>query len=100
MIPAIIVILMRRYQKNYPEAYLIMKTRIFNVARIALLLGIVLCLAIHGMSQEKNLSYTIKHNGSKIGSMNVSEVRSGNSITMKMQSDIRTSFIFTFTAKG
>jgi hypothetical protein len=100
MIPAMIMILMRRYQKNHPEAYLLMKTRIFHVARIALLLGVILCLAILGISQEKNLNYTIKRNGNKVGSMTINEIIAGNRISLKMQSDIRTSFIFTFTAKG
>jgi hypothetical protein len=100
MIPAIIIVLMRRFQKNNPEAYLIMRARIFYIARLALLLGVMLGLAILGTAQEKNLTYTIKRNGSKVGNMSVSEVRSGSRISLKLQSDIRTSFIFTFSAKG
>lgn len=100
MIPAIILMLMRRYQKNHPRESEIIKLRLQQVAKIVLLIAIMVCLAIVSTAQEKNFSYIIKKSGSRIGDMNVKETRDGSKISLKLVSNIKTSFIFTFTATG
>jgi hypothetical protein len=100
MIPAIILMLMRRYQKNYPQQFLVLKAKMFYAVRIVLMFAIALILATITKGQEKNLSYTIKRNGSKVGIMQVKEIKEGKTIRLRLQSDVKTSFIFTFSAKG
>jgi hypothetical protein len=100
MIPALIMMLMRHYRKNYPEQFLIVKAKLFDAARIIVLIAIAFCLVLLTNAQEKNLAYTITRNGDKVGSMSVREVKDGNLISLKLQSDVKTSFIFTFSAKG
>ena len=100
MIPAIILMLMRRYQKNYPQQFLVLKAKMFYAVRIVLMVAAALILVMITKGQEKNLSYTIKRNGSKIGIMQVKEIKEGKTISLRLQSDVKTSFIFTFSAKG
>jgi hypothetical protein len=91
---------MRRYQKNNQQQFLILKAKLFHTARILFLIAAACILVLIVRAQEKNLDYTIKRNGNKIGKMTVKEIKEGNSISLRLQSDIKTSFIFTFSAKG
>ena len=100
MIPAIILILMRRYQKNNPQQFLILKTKLLHVMKIMFLVTIGFLLVLVTRAQEKKLSYTVKRNGNKIGYMYVKEIIDGSSISLRLQSDIKTSFIISFSAKG
>jgi hypothetical protein len=100
MIPAIILILLRRYQKNNPQQFLILKVKLMNVMRVMFLLAIAFLLVLVSSAQEKKLAYTVKRNGNKIGYMYVKEVKDGSSISLTLHSDIKTSFIINFSAKG
>jgi len=100
MIPVIIVMLMRRYQKNNPQQFLILKTKLSHAIKIMFLVGVAFLLVLVTRAQEKKLSYTVKRNGSTIGHMYVNEIKDGSSISLKLQSDIKTSFIISFSAKG
>jgi hypothetical protein len=100
MLPALIVMLMRRYQKNHPQQFIIIKRKFLGMLRIVLFLAVALMIAIISSAQEKTLSYTVKRNGNKIGNMLVKEVRDGSTVYLKLQSDIKTSFILTVSARG
>jgi hypothetical protein len=100
MIPAILLMLMRRYQKNNPQQFLILKMKLFYTVRILILIAVAFLLVLISKAQEKNLAYTIKRNGNKIGNLSVKEIREGNKVSLNLQSDIKVSFIFSFSAKG
>ena len=100
MIPAIVLMLMRRYYKTNPQQFLILKMKLFYAARILFLIIVTFFLVLIVKAQEKSLVYTIKRNGSRIGDMSLREVKRGNKVNLKLQSNIKTSFIFTFSAKG
>lgn len=100
MIPAIIMMLMRRYQKNNPEQFFLLKAKLFYLAKIALFLALAFCLILLTQAQEKNLSYTIKRNGKKVGDLKIKEVREGKKVSLKLESNVKTSFILSFSAKG
>ena len=100
MIPAIIVMLMRRYQKNNPQHFLILKAKLFYAVKILFLVAAACLIVLIIRAQEKNLEYTVKRNGGKIGKMSVRENKDGNRISLKLQLDIKTSFIFPLSAKG
>src|SRR5215216_5394884 len=51
-------------------------------------------------AQQQKLAYTIKRDGQKIGSMNIMETKAGDKVSYKLESEIKTKFIFSFTAKG
>ena len=51
-------------------------------------------------AQQQNLAYTITRDGQNIGSMNIMETKAGDKISYKLESEIKTKFIFSFTAKG
>jgi hypothetical protein len=100
MIPLIIAMLMRRYQKNHPQQFILIRRKFFGMLRVAILLVAALLFVILSSAQEKTLSYTVKRNGNKIGDMMVKEVRDGSTVYLKLQSDIKTSFILTVSAKA
>jgi hypothetical protein len=77
-----------------PEKFKIMRTQFIFFA--AVLLGIS---TVSG-AQNKNLSYNIKRNGDVVGAIQVAQVVSGNRTTLKLESEVKTKFIFTFTARA
>jgi len=101
MIPVIILWLIRRYRKNRkghgvtPPDFKNQKklTRIAGIVIFVLLLG-----AIKVSSQNKSLNYQIIRNGNKVGTLRFSETIAAGMDYLKMQSDVRTRFIFTFNA--
>jgi len=100
MIPAIIVMLMRRYQKNNPQQFLVLKSKLFQAIRIMFFIAVCFLIVLATKGQEKNLSYTVKRNGNKIGLVSVTEIKEGRTVSLKLQSDIKASFILSFSAKA
>ena len=85
MIPTFLDMLFKRYQTHqYKVLILLVALSVFAIAN----------------AQETNLVYTIKRHGGQIGYMNVKEVKAGTKTSYKLESLIKTKFIFTFTAKG
>jgi len=100
MIPVFIIWLIRRHRakakrkmttvgSNDPKGYL---------PPIILLLLIFLILSISGHGQNRTLTYQIVRNGNKIGTLRFSETSSGDMDHLKMESDVKTRFVFNFVA--
>ena len=103
MIPVIIIWLIRRYRQNQKKAKAssidFKKTKKQSPAILAILLLIAILVgATRIYAQNKSLSYQIIRNGSKVGTLRFSENTSAGMDYLKMQSDVKTRFIFTFTA--
>lgn len=49
---------------------------------------------------KKTLAYAIKKDGESIGNMRIAQVKEGSKTSYKLESEIETRFVFTFTAKG
>jgi hypothetical protein len=103
MIPVIIVWLIRRYQKKKKAKNVNVmlpgksKKQLLQRPGI-LLLGILLVFESNSYSQNKTFSYQIVRNGSKVGTLHFSETLTGEMDHLKMESDVKTKFVFTFTA--
>jgi hypothetical protein len=100
MIPTIIYLLMKRYKRNHPEKAESIQSFINKCNKCLLLVLICLASAIGTFSQEKKLTYSIKRNGSEVGNVQFTQNTSGNRTTLKMESEVRTRFVFLFTAKA
>jgi hypothetical protein len=100
MIPTIIFFLLRRYKRQNPAKA--ERIELFVAKATKSILLIVLCNAIAGfaLSQEKNLNYDIKRNGNSVGNIRFSQNSSGNRTILKMETEVKTRFIFTFIAKS
>lgn len=103
MIPVFIIWLMRRYWQNQKK----IKNELIPIKKFKKLssraMGIVLLLAMlpgatKSYSQNKSLTYQIVRNGDKVGTLRFSETTSAGMDYLKMESDVKTRFIFTFTA--
>lgn len=57
-------------------------------------------ISVFATSQEKKLEYQIKRNGNVVGDIRFTQISSGSRTTMKMESEVKTRFIFLFTAKA
>jgi hypothetical protein len=51
-------------------------------------------------AQQRNLVYTIKRNGNKVGSMKITEICEGGKTTYTLLSEVSTGFILRFRAKA
>jgi len=91
---------LNRYQKNHPQAFLLVQTRLLYVGKILLCMAIGFFFTVAAKAQEKNLSYNIKRGSNKVGAMNLKEVRSGSKISLDLESEVKASFIFSFKASG
>jgi len=65
---------------------------------VILLLVILLIFSTNSYSQNKTFNYQIIRNGDKVGSLLFSETSTGDLDYLKMESDVKTRLIFTFTA--
>ena len=70
------------------------------VARMVLLLLLTTGVMCYAFAQERVFQYVVKRNGDRIGDMVVKENKEGNRVTYKMQSAVKTSFLFTITARA
>ena len=102
MIPVLIIWLIKHYRENNKGkmagvAPKIAKKYLPFVAAI-LLLFILLIFSTNSYSQNKTFNYQIIRNGDKVGSLLFSETSTGDLDYLKMESDVKTRLIFTFTA--
>lgn len=95
MIPSILFLLLRRYQKHHPEKTGLIAAHLRFVARLALLLLLMTGAACYAFSQERVLQYTINRNGEPVGSLTLKEIRNGDKISLRLQSNVKTSFLLT-----
>jgi hypothetical protein len=102
MIPVLIIWLIKHYrEKNKGKmAAVAPKTAKKYLPFVAaiLLLVILLIFSTNSYSQNKTLNYQIIRNGDKVGSLLFSETSTGDLDYLKMESDVKTRLIFTFTA--
>ena len=102
MIPVFIFWLIKHYReknKNATATAVPKKTKKYLPLLAAiLLLFILLIFSTNSYSQNKTLNYQIIRNGSKVGTLLFSETSTGDLDHLKMESDVKTRFIFTFTA--
>jgi len=102
MIPVLIIWLIKHYRENNKGKMAVVAPKIAKkylpfVAAI-LLLVILLIFSTNSYSQNKTLNYQIIRNGDKVGSLLFSETSTGDLDYLKMESDVKTRLIFTFTA--
>jgi len=102
MIPVLIIWLIKHYrEKNKGKiAAVAPKTAKKYLPFVAaiLLLVILLIFSTNSYSQNKTFNYLIIRNGDKVGSLLFSETSRGDLDYLKMESDVKTRLIFTFTA--
>jgi hypothetical protein len=99
MIPTLIYFLIRHYQQKNTET--VKNNSIsFKVNKLILLFMLSMIIANTTSSQEKKLEYQIKRNGAIVGNVSFTQSLAGNRVTLKMKSEVKTRFIFTFTAKA
>lgn len=66
-----------------------------------LILSVVLqSIITYTSAQEKKLQYEIKRNGDIVGNIWLTQNINGGRTTLSMESEVKTRFIFTFTAKA
>ena len=100
MITTILYLMMRRYKRNHPEKAEVFQSFINKCSRCIFLILICLVMGIGTFSQDKTLVYAIKRNGSEVGKVQFTQNTIGTRTTLKMESEVRTRFIFLFTAKA
>lgn len=98
MIPTILFILLKRYSLYHPERAERLMILITKTSRIMLLLILNIMITGLAFSQEKKLEYQIKRNGDVVGNINFNQSCAGNRMTLKLESELKTRFIFTITA--
>jgi len=104
MLPLFIMWLIRRYHqsgkdaaasKNCVEKFRTGAGRHLSFAIIVILV----LLSFNGHSQTTSLNYNIIRKGSKVGSLHFTQYNAAGMKYLEMESKVKTSFIFTFTAK-
>src|SRR5690349_20331382 len=71
------------------------KNRLREKAVIALSI-ILLMFALTGYSQTRSLSYQILRNGNKVGTLHFSETGSGETDSLKVESNVKTKLVSNF----
>jgi len=102
MIPVLIIWLIKHYRENNKGKMAVVAPKIakkyLSFVAAILLLVILLIFSTDSYSQNKTFNYQIIRNGDKVGSLLFSETSTGDLDYLKMESDVKTRLIFTFTA--
>jgi len=100
MIPTIIYLLLRRYRRTNPEKAKRLMMILRKANRLLFLFILLLLASLFAFPQHTRLEYSIKRKGSEIGTMSFSQYYSGSKTMFKVESEIKTRFIFIITAKA
>jgi len=103
MLPVLIIWIIKRYRKsqrrskNMPLSFNKINKRVAKIGGILLFI-ISLLFVLKGHTQTRSLNYQIVRNGDKVGTLHFSETISSEMDYLKMESDVKTRFIFSFKA--
>ncbi len=100
MIPTILFFLLRRYKRHQPAKAERIQQFITKAGKAVFLIVLSTAISAIASSQEKKLEYQIIRNGNVVGDILFTQNSTGNRTTLKMESEVKTRFIFTFTAKA
>lgn len=100
MIPTILFFLLRRYKRHHPAKAERIQSIVNRAGRTVGLVILCMVISLFSSSQEKKSVFTIYRNGSAIGSVNFSQSTCGNRTTLKLESEMKTRFIFSITANS
>lgn len=100
MLLSLLFLMLRRYHQKYPEKAQLFFVRLRFVARVVFLILLMAGIAVYAFSQERVLQYIVKRNGDAVGNMIFKEIKDSNRVTYKLQSEVKTSFVFTITVKA
>jgi hypothetical protein len=100
MIPTIIFFLLRRYKRHHPAKAERIQLIVTRAGKAFGLVILCMVISLFSSSQEKRSVYIIYRNGSAIGSINFSQSTSGNRTSLKLESEMKTRFIFTITSSS
>jgi len=105
MLPLFIMWLIRHYHqsgKNLPASkknFEKFRTHLPRCISIVMIVVLVL-LTFNGHPQTTSLNYNIIRKGSKVGSLHFTQFNAAGMNYLNMESEVKTSFIFTFTARA
>ena len=99
MIPTIIYLLLRRLRRTNPEKAKKLMTILRKASRLLFLFILLLLISLFAFPQHSKFEYSIKRKGSEIGTMVFAQHLLGNKTVLKIESEIKTRFIFLITAK-
>lgn len=100
MIPTIIYLLLRRYRLTHPEKAKKLMTTLRKASRLIFLFIVLILISFFAYPQHTNLEYSIKRKGREIGTMSFTQQLSGNKTVLKIESELKTRFIVSITAKA
>jgi len=88
--------MIRRFRRHHPRKFQLFVNKAVFVAKVLLLVLVGCTIVMAARAQEKNLAYTVIRNGCEIGSITIKEIKNGTRVTYHLESEIKTTFIFTF----
>ena len=100
MIPAIIYLLLRRYRRTNPAKAEKLSIMLRKASKFVLLFVVLILTCYFAFSQLTQLQYSIKRKGTQIGFISFSQQFFGNRRVFRMESEVKTRFLFLFTAIG
>ena len=100
MIPTIIFLLLKRYSRINPLGAARLEIILAKAGKRIFAMAFCLFFTAFIFSQEKRLEYNIKRNGDVVGNILFTQSSYGNRTTLKLESEVRTRFIFLFTVKS
>ncbi|MDX2048107.1 MAG: DUF6134 family protein [Chitinophagaceae bacterium] len=96
MIPTLIFLFIRRYNRRHPG----MIRKYILLAGKVILAAVALCLVHNAAAQGNELLYDVVRNNKKIGTLKIQCSSYANKVWYKLESDIKIRFIVSFTAEA
>ena len=100
MIPTIIYLLLKRYNRINPSGAARLEIILAKIKKRIFAFALCFFVTAFAFSQEKKLEYNIKRNGDVVGNILFIQNSNGNRTTLKMESEVRIRFVFLITVKA
>ena len=98
MLPLFLFMLAKKWMKRHPERAGALARVLFTRGRLFSFLIISLHFSNAAQAQQSQLAYSIYRNGKKVGSVHVQRSTDQQSVHYKLESNVKTRFIISFTA--
>jgi hypothetical protein len=100
MLISLIILLLRRHHKTFRENLRPPVLKVLKALRLVALLLFCVAIKLTALSQERNLSYQVMKNGNVIGIINLQQIMISNRSTIRVVSEVKTRFLFSFKIKS
>ena len=100
MLTSILFLLIRKYFRKHMFKNSSLHVRLSSLRRQTIGVFLFLIISASLAAQEQTLRYAINRHGKTVGELRIKQVKTGNTVTYSVESEVKVSFVLSFTVKA